>query len=234
VGLYLEVCYPYLPSFSYRFILFSQLTTHSSCSDPTNETALAPTQVHSISHRCDANTTRPSLVPSSAAALRYPRRRPLDFASPPAPRHPPSDLRGGLHRDTLARRPPPARHPFTLRARPVEHPPHYLLDASSLPPRNPHPHRVAGETSSAVRNVRATFKAFCRESANSSGASRASTPLLRLVWELPQRCVCVRGASGGQWGLKMLRLGELRDVWMGGTQVGSRCARASYCRIEAR
>ncbi|KAJ7803246.1 hypothetical protein B0H14DRAFT_1646144 [Mycena olivaceomarginata] len=102
-----------------------------------------------------------------------------------------------------------------------------------LPPHHPHPHRVAGETSLAMRNVRAAFKAFCRESANSSGASRASTRLLRPVRELPQQCVCVRGASGGRWGLKMLRLGEPRDVWMGSAQVGG-CARASYCGIEAR
>ncbi|KAJ7845152.1 hypothetical protein B0H14DRAFT_981692 [Mycena olivaceomarginata] len=156
---------------------------------------------------------------------------PLHFASPPAPRHSPSDLRG-----------PPPRHPRSPAA-PGSSPalaPSSILPTiypmlhRSLPLHHPHLHRVAGETSSAVHNVHTTFKAFCRESANSSGASRASTPLLRLVWELPQRCVCMRRASGGRWGLKMHRLGEPRDVWMGSTRVGNGCARASYCGIEAR
>jgi hypothetical protein len=71
------VCYPYLALFLVSFHSLSPLTTRSSRSDPTNETALTLTQIHSLSHRCDANATRPSLVPSSVGCA------PLSSSSPP-------------------------------------------------------------------------------------------------------------------------------------------------------
>ncbi|KAJ7302764.1 hypothetical protein DFH08DRAFT_977608 [Mycena albidolilacea] len=80
------------------------------------------------------------------------------------------------------------------------------MPSSALSPPLPTPPSPA----SLPRNVCANVKAFCRESVSPSGTSRASTPVLQLVWELPQRCVPV-----GRVRWRMLRLGETEDHVVG-------------------
>lgn len=127
--------------------------------------------------------------------------------SPRLPRHLPSDCRV-----------PPPRYPHSPLTRPKArqplYPPRSPRQASSSPstrcprrslcPRRPHTHRFTGETSSAVHNICATSS----RSAASQSDAPSSSGADRTWWELPQRCVRMRGTSGGRWGLKMLLLGE--------------------------
>ncbi|KAF8142883.1 hypothetical protein K438DRAFT_1784240 [Mycena galopus ATCC 62051] len=85
---------------------------------------------------------------------------------------------------------PKPRQPLTLRA--------IYMMLSPLATRHSHTHRFTGETSSTVHNI-CCPAASQDDAPSSSGAARASTPLLQPEWELLQRCVCVRGASGGRW-----------------------------------
>ncbi|KAF8185555.1 hypothetical protein K438DRAFT_1973855 [Mycena galopus ATCC 62051] len=142
----------------------------------------------------DANAIRPSLLPSSASCA------PPSSSSPPrrglACRSwsPPSDSRWLPPRHP--RSPPAPRLVNPLPSPPSTHPTSSVLP----PPTPPSPASLGGRNfASSTQYLRRLpvilppLKAMLQ----ASGASRESTPLPQLVWQLPQQCVCVRDGGGG-------------------------------------